>query len=60
VPILVMDMYEHSYQMDYGADARRYIDAFFANLRFEEVERRLASAAHGATGGKDERTPRSS
>ena len=31
-PILVMDMYEHAYQMDFGAAAAKYIDAFFANI----------------------------
>lgn len=39
-PLLVMDMYEHSYQMDYGADAKGYIDAFFSNINWEEVESR--------------------
>ena len=41
VPLLVMDMYEHSYHMDYGANAKGYVDAFFANLRSDEVDRRL-------------------
>jgi superoxide dismutase, Fe-Mn family len=44
LPLLVMDMYEHAYQMDYGAAATKYIDAFFENIRWEEVERRFASA----------------
>ena len=39
-PLLVMDMYEHSYHIDYGAGAAGYIDAFFANIRWEEVNRR--------------------
>jgi Fe-Mn family superoxide dismutase len=43
VPLLVMDMYEHSYAIDYGADARGYIDAFFRNIRWEEVERRAGT-----------------
>ena len=43
-PLLVMDMYEHAYQMDYGAAAAKYIDAFFANIRWEAVDQRLASA----------------
>lgn len=43
MPLLVMDMYEHSYQMDYGAEAARYIDAFFDNIRWEVVARRLAA-----------------
>lgn len=40
-PILVMDMYEHAYHMDYGAAAARYIDAFFANIQWDAVARRL-------------------
>jgi superoxide dismutase, Fe-Mn family len=40
-PILVMDMYEHAYQMDYGAAAAKYIDAFFANINWETVASRL-------------------
>ncbi len=44
VPLLVMDMYEHAYQMDYGAAAAKYIDTFFANIRWSEVNRRLERA----------------
>jgi Fe-Mn family superoxide dismutase len=44
VPLLVMDMYEHSYQMDFGAAVPRYIDAFFVNVNWEEVNRRLDKA----------------
>lgn len=55
VPLLVLDMYEHSYQIDYGAAAAKYIDAFFANVNWEEVNHRLecarrASVALGGTG----------
>lgn len=42
-PILVMDMYEHSYQMDFGAAAAKYIDAFFQNIQWDAVAARLAS-----------------
>jgi Fe-Mn family superoxide dismutase len=41
-PVLVMDMYEHAYQMDYGAAAAKYIDAFFANIQWDTVAKRLA------------------
>ena len=41
VPLLVMDMYEHSYQMDFGAATARYIDAFFANINWDEVMARV-------------------
>src|SRR6187551_1541959 len=42
-PVLVMDMYEHAYQMDYGAAAAKYIDAFFANIHWDAVASRLKS-----------------
>lgn len=41
-PLLVMDMYEHAYQMDYGAAAAKYIDAFFQNIRWQSVSERLS------------------
>ena len=40
-PLLVMDMYEHAYQMDYGAAAAKYIDTFLANVQWEAVAKRL-------------------
>jgi len=40
-PLLVLDMYEHAYQMDFGAAAAKYLDAFFANIQWDEVNRRL-------------------
>lgn len=39
--ILPMDVYEHSYFMDYGTERARYIDAFFANLDWSVVNRRI-------------------
>jgi superoxide dismutase, Fe-Mn family len=44
VPLLVMDMYEHAYAIDYGANARDYIEAFFKNIQWDEVNRRTESA----------------
>ena len=43
-PLLVMDMYEHAYQMDFGAAAAKYVDAFFTNINWDEVNRRYARA----------------
>lgn len=40
-PVLVMDMYEHAFQMDYGAAAAKYIDAFFGNIQWEAANARL-------------------
>ncbi len=44
-PVLVLDMYEHSYHMDYGAAAGQYIDAFMRNVNWEVAAARLADAA---------------
>jgi superoxide dismutase, Fe-Mn family len=44
LPLLVLDMYEHAYQMDYGAAAGKYIDAAMQNINWEEVDRRYARA----------------
>jgi Fe-Mn family superoxide dismutase len=41
-PVLVLDMYEHAYHMDYGAAAAKYVDAFMRNVKWEEVEQRFA------------------
>jgi Fe-Mn family superoxide dismutase len=48
VPLLVMDMYEHAYALDYGAAAAKYIDAFFANVQWDEVDKRLERAKKAA------------
>jgi superoxide dismutase, Fe-Mn family len=36
-PILALDMYEHSFHMDYGAKAAAYVDAFMNNIKWENV-----------------------
>jgi Fe-Mn family superoxide dismutase len=43
-PLLVLDMFEHAYALDYGAAAAKYVDAFFANVQWVEVDRRHARA----------------
>lgn len=49
VPLLVMDMYEHAYQMDFGASVAKYIDAFFVNVNWDEANRRLDRAQRMST-----------
>lgn len=49
VPLLVLDMYEHSYHIDFGAAAARYIDAFFANVNWDVVNARLEAAQRART-----------
>ena len=41
--ILALDMWEHSYLMDYAsADKGKYVDAFFKNINWEVVASRMA------------------
>ena len=37
-PIVALDMYEHAYQMDYGARAAAYVDAFMQNIRWANAQ----------------------
>jgi superoxide dismutase, Fe-Mn family len=37
-PILALDMYEHAYQMDYGAKAGDYVDAFMQAIRWSNAD----------------------
>jgi superoxide dismutase, Fe-Mn family len=44
VPILVMDVWEHAFLLDYNpAERQKYIEAFFSNIAWGEVEKRLKS-----------------
>jgi Fe-Mn family superoxide dismutase len=43
-PLLVLDMFEHAYALDYGAAHAKYIDAFMKNVKWDEVDRRLTRA----------------
>ncbi len=40
-PILVMDVFEHAFMTDYGLKRADYIAAFFKNVNWEIVEKRL-------------------
>src|SRR5215813_2252136 len=40
-PVLVLDMYEHAYHMDFGANATAYIDTFIRNIDWETVLKRI-------------------
>ena len=43
-PLLALDMYEHSFHMDYGTAAAKYVDAFMANLDWEIIDARYRAA----------------
>jgi len=38
-PIVAMDMYEHAYQMDFGAKAAGYVDTFMKVIRWGNADR---------------------
>ena len=48
-PILALDMYEHSYHMDFGANAKAYVAAFMENIDWDGVALRYAAAVDGST-----------
>ena len=38
-PVLVLDMYEHAYHMDFGAKAAAYVDVYMEAIRWENATR---------------------
>lgn len=43
-PLLVLDMYEHAFHIDYGAAAASYVEAFFQSIDWGAVNRRFEQA----------------
>ncbi|HYR83726.1 MAG TPA: Fe-Mn family superoxide dismutase [Terriglobia bacterium] len=45
IPLLVMDVWEHAFLLDYApSDRWKYIEAFFSNVNWESVQGRLRTA----------------
>jgi len=40
-PILILDVFEHAFMIDYGLKRADYIEAFFKNINWKIVEGRL-------------------
>ncbi|MBI4295078.1 MAG: superoxide dismutase [Chloroflexi bacterium] len=40
-PVLVMDVFEHAFMLDYGLKRADYIEAFFKNVNWQAAEARL-------------------
>ncbi len=40
-PLLIMDVFEHAFMLDYGLKRADYIEAFFKNINWAAVESRL-------------------
>jgi len=41
--LLALDMYEHSYHMDFGTKASAYVDAWMNNINFAAASQKLAA-----------------
>ena len=44
IPVLALDMFEHAYHIDFGANAKAYVDAFMRNIDWKAVEGRHEDA----------------
>jgi Fe-Mn family superoxide dismutase len=44
IPILAIDMYEHAYHLDFGANATAYVAAFMRNIDWDAVQTRYRNA----------------
>lgn len=44
IPILALDMYEHAYHIDFGANATAYIASFMRNIEWNAVQGRYEDA----------------
>jgi Fe-Mn family superoxide dismutase len=49
IPILALDMYEHAYHIDFGANVKAYVDTFMRNVDWKGVEGRYEDAAKVAS-----------
>jgi Fe-Mn family superoxide dismutase len=52
-PILALDMYEHGYHLDFGANAAAYVDRVMTNLNWERIGARYRLAI-GEGAGEDD------
>ncbi|MDF1496557.1 MAG: superoxide dismutase [Patescibacteria group bacterium] len=43
IPLLVLDVYEHAYFIDFGSDRKAYIEEFFKHVNWENVNQRFTS-----------------
>lgn len=50
-PLLVLDVYEHAYMVDYGTDRSKYLTAFLSDIDWQAVHQRLMFAVHHLMAG---------
>ena len=42
MPLLVLDVYEHAYMIDFGINRTAYLDVFWNQINWDSVEQRIA------------------
>jgi Fe-Mn family superoxide dismutase len=58
-PILVLDVFEHAWMVDYGAREKgKYVKAFLENVSWETVEQRFKDSANRMAPARGSPTPR--
>ena len=45
MPLLVLDMWEHAFYLQYRNEKAKWVDAFWNLVNWKDVEARLASAS---------------
>jgi len=48
IPLLALDMFEHAYHIDFGANAKAYVDTFLRNIDWKAVGERYEDASQVA------------
>src|SRR5215213_8701871 len=51
VPVLALDMYEHSYHIDFGAKAATYVDTFMEAVRWANADQLFTQLETASAGG---------
>ena len=50
IPVMVLDVYEHAYMVDFGIDRGKYLETFMDNLDWNVVAKRLSVASKHPSG----------
>ena len=51
VPVLALDMYEHSYHIDFGAKAATYVETFMEAIHWGNAQRTFRAASESSRAG---------
>lgn len=49
IPVLVLDVYEHAYFIDYGSDRKSYIEEYINEINWEEANKKYEAAIQHKT-----------